>query len=890
MSLLAYIRSLVRRFIRPSRIGKELDEEVQTHIQLRANDLERSGLTRPTAERQARIEFGSTARFKEECREALGGNFIHGGVQDVRFALRTLRKSPAFVGVAIMTFAVGIGATVAAFSVVNAVLLRPFAFTEPKSLFWIYSRIPDNPRANFSLPEYCDYRDQNTLLSGLAAVGSYNVSLAESGSAERAQGLRITANAFEILGVRALVGRTLIADDDKNGARPVVLISYGLWSRRYARDNNVVGRAVNLDGRPREIVGVLPPDFVVPNMDTDVVVPLQPESDPRRNARNSVHFLRFIGRLKPGVTANQGHAELDSIRANLSRQYPEAYTSTVGITMVPLAEEIVTNVKPLLLTIFAAAAAVLLIGSTNLAGIFLSRAAARQRELGVRAALGATRTHLVRLLLVESFILAIAGSLLGVLLQSWGRTALLRVLPSDFPRAESLSIDGSVVAFAIAATSIAAFVCGLAPAWLLSRCDLREKLAAGGRGSTGSGVHSRLRTWLVTGQVALALVLLANAGVLFRSFARISKEEPGFDSTDVFTARLSFPQIGYPDRDSIVHFYETLYTRLSETPGARDVALVSLIPLSPKSISFIHFSRPDAPPAKPEDRPATDYRVVSPNYFRAMGIPLLSGRYFTDADNGEHSPVVIVSATLAKNHFRDRSPVGQRLLIDDTSGDPRPVEIVGVVGPVKQTSLEASPRAGIYLPLRQVPSDGVPWLRYGSYWVMKMAPGAPGPEPVLRGAVRGVDANVAISLARPMTDVVAAALAARRFTLFLVGAFAGAAIFLAAAGLYGVIAYEIQQRTPEIGVRLALGATRANILAMILREGSVLLAVGITVGLAIALLTAKLVASQMYGISERDPSSFAVVSLLLAGISLLACLIACRRAVSVDPIVALRAE
>jgi len=866
-----------------------MEEELRSHIEQRADDLERSGLDRAEAERRARIEFGSTERFKEECREAHGGNLIDTLIQDVRFSLRTLRKSPAFFAVAVVTLALGIGATVAAFSVVNAVLLRPFAFSDPDKLLWIYSQRPDNPRTNFSLPEYCDYRDQNTSFDGLAGIASFNPSFSDAGQAERVQGVRMSANAFGILGLRPLLGRTLIAADDRNGAPAVVMISYGLWSRRYAKSNDVVGRSVNLNGETRQIVGVLPSSFALPNLDTDIVVPLQPESDPRRNARNSVNFLRMVGRLKSTVTAQQAHAELDSIRQNLHRQFPDAYTGKVGITIVPLTEEIVTNVRAVLITIFCAAGAVLLIGCTNLAGISLSRAGARQRELAVRTALGATRSQLTRLLLAESAILAVIGGTLGVLLEIWGQGALLRLVPTDLPRIESFSIDWKVFVFATLVTLIATFACGLAPAWLLSRSDLRDALS-GSRGYAGGGVQSRLRAWLVAGQIALALVLLANAGLLFRSFARLSSEQPGFDSSNLLTVRFSLPQIGYPDRAAIVQFYEKLQPRVAALPATKSAALVSILPLAPKSISFIHFTRPDRPPAKPEDTPSTNYRIVSPDYFRAMGIPLLEGRYFTEEDDGERPPVAIVSKMLANNHFPDRSPIGQVVMIDDTDGDPRPIQIVGVVGPVKQTNLETPAKADIYLPLRQMPKDGVPWLRNSTYFVVKTSPGAAGIAQLLRAEIRNVDADVAVGDVRPMSEVLAAALAARRFSLLLIGSFAGAALFLAAAGLYAVISYGIQQRTREIGVRLALGATHGSIFRMIFREGSLLLASGIAAGLVIALMTAKLVANQMYGVSERDPFSFLVVSLVLATISLLACGIAARRALNVDPVVAIRTE
>lgn len=893
MTLLAYLRSLGVRFFRRARMDNELEEELGAHIQQHADRLERAGLDRAEAERRARIEFGSTARFKEECRAQLGGNFLDTAIQDVRFSLRTLRKSPAFFAVAVVTLAMGIGATVAAFSVVNSVLLRPFGFSNSEKLLWIYSQRPDNPRANLSLPEYCDYRDQNTLFDGLAAIASFNPGLSDSGEPERVQGVKMTANAFTILGLRPLIGRTLIADDDKNGAEPVVLLSYGVWARRYAKNPDVVGRSVNVNGESRQIIGVLPSSFALPNLDTDIVVPLQPESDPRRNVRSSVNFLRMVGRLKPHVTPQQAQAELDSIRQNLDRQYPNTYTEKTGLTIVPITEEIVANVRSVLLTILCAAGAVLLVGCTNLAGISLSRAGARQRELAVRTALGATRSRLVRLLLVESAILAIIGGSLGLILEMSGQGALLRFVPTDLPRIDSFAVDWRVFVFASVVTLLATCVCGLAPAWLLSRSDLRDALVSSGRGSAGGGVQSRLRTVLVAGQIALALVLLANAVLLFRSFARLSSEQPGFDCSNVLTVRLSLPQITYTDRAAIVQFYEKLQQHLAALPGVQNAGLVSILPLAPKSVSYVPFVRPDRPPAKPGDRPNTNYRMTTPDYFRAMGISLVAGRYFTEEDTGDRPPVVIISSVLAKNHFPDRSPIGQLLMIDDNDAGPRPVEIVGVVGPVKQANLETPARPDMYLPLRQVIKEGVPWLRNSMYCVVKVKPEAGGVAynvSELRAAIRDVDPNVAVANVRPLTELLAAALASRRFSLLLIGSFAGAALFLAAAGLYAVISYGIQQRTREIGVRLALGATRGCILGMIFKEGALLLGAGVTAGLAIALLLARLVASQMYGISEYDPFSFAIVSLLLAMISLVACWIASRRTLNVDPVVALRCE
>ncbi len=463
---------------------------------------------------------------------------------------------------------------------------------------------------------------------------------------------------------------------------------------------------------------------------------------------------------------------------------------------------------------------------------------------------------MVRLLLVESAIVAAIGGSLGLILEILGRGALLRLMPTDLPRVDSFAVDWRVFLFASAVTVLATLACGLTPAWLLSRSDLLDAMVSSGRGSAGGGVQSRLRPMLVASQIALALVLLANAGLLFHSFTRLSSEQPGFDSSSVLTVRFSLPQVTYIDRAAIVQFYEKLQPRLAALPGIQNAALVSILPLAPKSISFIHFTRPDRPPSKPENTPSTNYRIITPDYFRAMGIPLLEGRHFTEEDNGDRAPVAIVSSVLAKNHFPDRSPIGQRVMIDDNDAEPRPVEIVGVVGPVKQSNLETQAQSDIYLPLRQLHKDGVPFLRNSIYCVAKANPLAGGVGSDVgqfRAAVRNVDPSVAVGNVRPMTEVLAAALASRRFSLLLIGSFAGAALFLAAAGLYAVISYGIQQRTREIGVRLALGATRGCILGMIFKEGALLLGAGVAAGLATALLLARLMASQMYGISEYDP-------------------------------------
>jgi len=808
-------------------------------------------------------------------------------MNDLRFALRQLRKSSGFTFVAVLTLALGIGANVAIFSVVNTVLLRPFAFSHPERLVWISSQLPTNPRAPFSLPEFCDYRDQNTLFDGLAAVGTYNANLIDGGEPEHVQGLRASANLFQLLGVRTVRGRAFVSEDDALNAASIAMISYGLWSRRYAKQD-VIGHSVNLNGEPRVIVGVLPPDFAVPNFESDVVVPLQPEGDPRRKIRTSVHFLRFVGRLKPGVTLAQGRAELDAIRHDIQRKFPEGNVGSTGVTVLALSDEIVGNVRPMLITILGAVAALLLIACANLASLSLARAASRQRDLAVRAALGAARSQLIRLLFMESALLAVVGSVIGFLLSLWGSDILIRFVPADLPRANALTIDGRVLLFTAAVAIGTMLICGLVPAWLLSRTDLRDALASG-RGEAGSSAQSRLRRLLVTAQVALALVLLASAGLFLRSFAQLTRENPGFDSNRVLTVRLSLSTDSYPDRGSVVRLVDKFLPRLTSIPGVKSAGIVSLLPLG-GGHSSINFTVPDRPPSKREDTPRANYRLVTPGYISTMRIPILSGRDFAEEDDANRPVVALISASLARELFSDRSALGQRLLIDDSDGDPRPVQIVGVVGDVKQEKLEVQPTFDIYLPWRQVIPEAVPWLRSTSFLVFRTSMPPMSLEMAVRKEIHDLDPSIPTTNIRSMEEVMGGALAVRRFSLSLVGVFALTALLLAAAALYAVIAYGIEQRTREIGVRMALGATRLGILQMIVSEGFRLVATGIALGFLAVIPLANLIATQLYGVGTHDLLTYTIVLVALSAAGLFASYFAARRAMHLDPMVALRHE
>jgi putative ABC transport system permease protein len=542
----------------------------------------------------------------------------------------------------------------------------------------------------------------------------------------------------------------------------------------------------------------------------------------------------------------------------------------------------------MLITILGAVAALLLIACANLASLSLARAAGRQRDLAVRAALGAARSQLVRLLFTESAVLAVLGSLIGFLIARWGSDILVHFVPADLPRANDVTIDSRVLLFTAGVTVVATIVCGLVPAWLLSRADLRDALGSG-RGDAGSAVQSRLRHWLVTGQVALALVLLAGAGLFLRSFAQLTRENPGFDSHDLLTVRLSLSTVNYPDHPSVVRLADRFLPQLRTIPGVESVAIVSLLPLG-GGHSSINFTVPDRPPSKREDAPRANYRIITPGYIPTMRIPVLSGRDFTEEDDADRPAIGLISESLARKLFSDRSPLGRRLLIDDSDGEPRPVQIVGVVGDVKQEKLEVQPTFDIYLPWRQVIAEAVPWLRSTSFFVFRTSMPPNSLETAVRREIHNLDPTIPTTNIRSMEQVMGGALAVRRFSLSLVAGFAVTALLLAAAALYAVIAYGIEQRTREIGVRMALGASRLGILKMIMSEGFRLVATGMVIGFFAAIPFANLIVTQLYGVSAHDPMTYAIVIVALSAAALFASYSAARRAMHLDPMIALRHE
>jgi predicted permease len=867
---------------------EELDEELRSHLQMAAQDRLERGDTLEEAEAAARREFGNVGLVKEVTRQMWGWVWLEQLIQDLRYGLRSLRRAPGFTIVAVLTLGLGIGATTTIFSMVNAILLRQLPFKNPEQLVAVDSKRTDTGKHPFTIPDFIDYRDQNQTLEQLAAFANWSASLTGSGEAERVQGMRISANAFQLLGVEAVAGRALIPEDDTPGRQHVVVLSHGLWQRRFGADPRLVGQTLLLNGNSYTIVGVLPPQFIFPIREAELAVPLAPDADPWRSARTSTNFLRAIARLKPGIALAQAEADLTSIAGRLRQQYPVANENKLGVTLTPLNDVVVGNYRHALWMLLGAVGLVLLIASINLASLSLARASTRHREMAIRTAHGATRWRLIRQMTTESLLLALSGGLIGLLLAWWGINFLLALSPAEMPRLSEVGLDARVLVFTLAVSLVAGSIFGILPAVKASRVNLNEELKSGGRGGNDGTGRNRVRSALVVAEIAISLVLLLSAGLLIKSFSRLQEVRPGFESENLLAVRLSLPRNRYANRDALISFDDQLQPLLEGLPGVSAVGAVSALPLSGTRAS-IEFTIEGRPSPRNEVW-VSDYRIASTGYFRAMKIPLLRGREFSEQDNAHTTPVAMISETLARRFWPDGNPVGARVLVDDNNQGPRPVEIVGVVGDVKHLSLEDEPTLHIYLPLRQLHEDGVVWMTNNQYWLIRSSVNPLNLASAVQREIRKVDPEVPASNIKTMEQYLSASVSPRRFNLWLLTVFAAAALVLATIGIYGVMSYTVAQRTREIGVRMALGAQRSDILRMMVGHGMLLAVAGLVAGLAGALALSRLMGGLLYQVSTTDPATYILLTFFLLLVTLAACLVPARRATKVDPMVALRYE
>ena len=808
--------------------------------------------------------------------------------KDIRRSLRTLMKRPAFLAVALLTLALGVGANTALFSVVNAVLLRQLPFAHADRTVWITALRPDRNDAPFSLPDFLDYRDHTDSLDSLSAIGNWSANVTGRGDAERLNGVRVSANLFETLGVNAAVGRTFEPEDDRPGAPRVAVMTYGLWQRRFGSDTSLVGQPLELNGASYTLVGILPPSFFFPIPDAELAVPLVPDADPWRQNRNTVNFLMLVGRTRQVAPSERAEAEMNALARKLREQFPDANARKMGVKLTPMRDQITGGYRRALWVLLGAVGFVLLIGCANLANLNLVRATERRREMSVRSALGATRWQVVKQLLLESALLATGGGMLGALLAPIGIRGLVALSPSSIPRAGEIGLDAPVLTFTVLVSLVAAIVSGLAPALATSHGDLTQQLNEGARGSTEGRRGKALRTGLVAVEVALSLILLAGAGVLLKSFSKLQAVNTGFDPHGVLAVRLSLPKARYPHLADVTQFYDALLPRIQTLPGVSAAGVIQMLPLS-RQVASTPFTIVGRAFSK-EEVPQAQYRIVNPMYLKAMRISLLAGREFNESDIDRTPLVCHINETLAKRFWPKGDAVGAHVMLDDNDSKPREAEVVGIIHDVKDRGLEAAPSFDIYIPLRQTHEDAVVQLQNNQYWVLRTDGDPLALANAFREQVRSVDSDVASSNVRSMDQYLSLTIAPRRFNLQLLSVFALAALALALAGIYGVISYSVNQRTHEIGVRMAMGARRSHLLRMVIADGIKPVLAGLALGILSVFGLSKALASLVYAVSASDPATLAIVTLLFGGVSLAALYLAAQRATRIDPLVILRAD
>jgi putative ABC transport system permease protein len=808
---------------------------------------------------------------------------MHNLLQDLRYAFRLLAKSPGFTAIAILTLALGIGANTAIFSVVNGVLLRPLSFRDPARLVIVAEKSPF-PTISTSYQNFVDWRDQSRSFESMEGTRSTGLSLTGAGDPELLTARMATAGLFPLLGVEAREGRTFLPEEDKAGSAPVVMLTYGLWQRRFGGSREIIGKPITLDSRPYTVVGVLPPGFQL-LQPADVFVPFVPWAVTLPDDRNWHPGIIAIARLKPGVSRETARAEMVGITKRLEQQYPDYNTGT-SADVVGLQEQLVQNVRPALILLLGAVSLVLLIACVNVANLLLARASSRGREVAIRTAMGAGRGRVVRQLLTESVLLSLGGGLLGIFFAWASLGPLLRISAGSVPQVVPIELDRSVLVFTFAVSLLTGLFFGLVPALRTAKLDLRETLNEGSRGSTSGPGHHRIRGVLVASEIALAVLLLVGSGLLLRSFSRLQDVPPGFQADHLLVADIPLSQTAYAKPEQRYQFFDRLVERSKALPGVRSAGAASFLPVSGGG-SVIHFNITGHPPKTPHDYVAAGYRTVTPNYLETLGVPLLRGRMLTPADNDKAPAVVVINASMAAKYFPNENPLGKRLQLGATPDKDVPtMEIVGVIGDVRP-GLGVDPQTEMYLPYRQADLI-LPVFQLSV--VLRTAADPQLQTAALRSALGEIDPNQPLVRVRTMEENMAATVAQPRFRTWLIGIFAAVALVLAAVGVYGVMSYTVTQRTNEIGIRVTLGAQPEDVFKAIVGEGLRLALAGVAIGNVAALALTRLLQSFLFGISAYDPITFLGVAMLLTMVAAAASFFPARRATLVDPMVALRYE
>jgi putative ABC transport system permease protein len=888
MKLWAFLRSFASAFFHRSRTEGEMDEELRSHIQCRADDLQRSGMSRAEAERLAKVEFGGYQKFKEECREERGGFWIETVWTDIRFAFRMLRKSPGFAAVAILTLALGIGANTAIFSVVNAVLLRPLPYPNANRLAMIWSTWGKETRGPASGPELIELRNRSRAFEEIAGIWVTGGTITGTVEPEQVRLALTTANFLPMLAEKPQLGRFFAPGEDRGGAAPLIILTDGLWRRQFGANPGIVGQTTRLNGNNFTIVGVLPRDFKLLFPDSrmaDVQVFIPFLNDLEKQNRDT-GYIRMVGRLRRGVTVAQAQSEADSIASQLRGGAKEYAEQSLQLSVLSLQEDDVRLVQPALVSLFAAVVLVLLVTCANLANLLLSRAGSRRHETALRAAMGAERRRIIRQLLTENIFLGCLGGTaalgIGWVALKW----ILSLQPEGIYLLLAAKLDGWVLAFTLVLSILTGVLFGLAPAFSVARGDLLEILKESGKATTTG--KPWLRQLLIVSEVSLGCILLVGTGLMIRTFTSLLRVDTGFHPENVLTFQLSFPGSRYGTVASLTNFLKELRTNLSAMPGTQSVGGVSHLPLDEGLGNWYSYYWPEGAPVQQQNTVMADHRSTLPGYFRSIGATLLAGREFEDTDDAVHTHVAIVDDTVAEQIWPGQDAIGKKLSVEDSPAGPfqferESVVVIGVVKHIQAHSLTAKGRGQIYLPVPLAPRPVYslvvrttsPMQTFAAY---------------VQQAVKKLDKDMPVSNLRPQMEYVEKARAQTRFVTLLAGALAALALFLACIGIYGVTSYSVAQQNREIAIRIIVGANSADVGRMVLRQSGLPVVVGVVVGLAMAAVLTPLLSGLLFGVRPSDPLTYGAISLVLAAVGVLACYIPARRATKVDPMTALRAE
>jgi len=890
-SLRAFLQRLFGSLRRDER-DAELSAEIESHLAMHVEDNLRAGMSPEEARRQALIKLGGAEQTKELCRERRSLPWLEDTLRDLRVSVRALLQVPGFTIVAVLTIALGIGANTAIFSVIDSVLLRrlPYRDSDRLVVLWEHNLKGHKPHNTVSPPDFLDWKKQNDIFTEMAAIADQRVNVTGNGDPEQVVVQAVSVNFFSLLGVEPQLGPGFLPENGQEGKDNVVILSHGYWKGRFGGDPGIIGKKIALDGRAASVVGVAPEDFdwfiQEGSLTSGRPQVWRPFVFPAMFANRGMvgRFMTVVARLKPGVTPGQAQTEMDAIAERLRQQYP-GYNGKWGVTVVPLRQQLSGNLRPALLILFAAVTLVLLIACANVSSLLLSRAAAREREIAIRSALGAGTWRIARQLLTESVVLALIGGSLGAALAFCGTNALLGISPKNLLDLHAVSLDSRILAFAAAASLLSGLLFGFLPSYLSARSAIAETLKEGGRPATSSRGRRALRSGFVVAQMALALILLAGSGLLIRSFIGLSGVDPGFDINNLLTFTVALPRSKFSSDSATLVFFQRLLAKLESLPGVQAVSMDSYPPFAGLGASTaVHIlSQPLLPL---NDLPNAAVQTVGPGFFRTMRIPLLSGRVFRPEEFAESRHVAIVNQAFVKKYLAGGNPLGQKVAVymrGLEEKDNPPCEIIGVVGNVHVMGLDEASEPIVYWPHPELPMTRMTILVRTSTDPLSLAGAA-------RDQLRLLDAEQPMANIATMEQLLGDSLARSRFTMLLLGIFAGAALVLAAVGIYGVMAFNVAQRTQEIGIRSALGAQQRDVLRLILGHGARLTLLGIGLGIAGALLATRVLATLLYGVKASDPLTFFGVALILAAAALAACYLPARRATRVDPLVALRYE